>query len=61
MLGRAEAAEAELEKQAGQHRRELRRRAKEGQGALDELSRAKEMIRDLKLQVREVKCGREMF
>ncbi|KAG1657337.1 hypothetical protein FOA52_003760 [Chlamydomonas sp. UWO 241] len=52
LMGRAEAAEAELERAGGLHRRELRRRAKEAQAVTDELAAARETIRDLRHQVR---------
>ncbi len=48
---RVEAAEAEVERERGLHRRELRRRAKDGQDVADELNQAKETIRELRLQV----------
>ncbi|GLI61493.1 hypothetical protein VaNZ11_003821 [Volvox africanus] len=54
LQARLEAAEAELERERGVHRRELRRRAKEQQELVEELGRCKEVIRELKMRVRQL-------
>ncbi|KAG2447714.1 hypothetical protein HYH02_007174 [Chlamydomonas schloesseri] len=54
LQARVEAAEAELERERGLHRRELRRRAKEQQELVDELGRCKEQIRELKMRIRQL-------
>ncbi|GLC57436.1 Centrosomal protein CCDC61 [Pleodorina starrii] len=54
LQARLEAAEAELERERGLQRRELRRKAKEQQELVDELGRSKEVIRDLKMRVRQL-------
>ncbi|GFR50998.1 hypothetical protein Agub_g13324 [Astrephomene gubernaculifera] len=54
LQARVEAAEAELERERGLHRRELRRRAKEQQELIDELGRCKEQIRELKMRIRQL-------
>eukprot|EP00798_Chlamydomonas_sp_ICE-L_P030126 gene30126-35106_t len=51
---RTEHAEVELDKERGLQRRELRRKAKEMQEMGDELECAKETIRDLKAQIRQL-------
>ncbi|KXZ44868.1 VFL3 protein [Gonium pectorale] len=54
LQARVEAAEAELERERGLHRRELRRKAKEQQEVADELGRCKEQIRELKMRIRQL-------
>lgn len=54
LASRVEALEAELERERGLHRRELRRKAKEQQEMGDELGRAKELIRELKMRIRQL-------
>ncbi|EFJ40344.1 hypothetical protein VOLCADRAFT_84510 [Volvox carteri f. nagariensis] len=60
LQARLEAAEAELERERGVHRRELRRRAKEQQELIEELGRCKEVIRELKMRVRQLTEDTEM-
>ncbi|KAG2492361.1 hypothetical protein HYH03_009309 [Edaphochlamys debaryana] len=54
LQARVEAAEAELERERGLHRRELRRRGKEQQELVDEVGRCKEQIRELKMRIRQL-------
>ncbi|GAX84244.1 hypothetical protein CEUSTIGMA_g11667.t1 [Chlamydomonas eustigma] len=54
LIERCEVAEAELERERGLHRRELRRKAKEAVEVHEELLKSKEAIRDLKLQIRRL-------
>ncbi|PNH10242.1 Coiled-coil domain-containing protein 61 [Tetrabaena socialis] len=54
LQARVEAAEVELERERGLHRRELRRRGKEQQELVDEVGRCKEQIRELKMRIRQL-------
>lgn len=54
LQARAESLEADLQRERGLHRRELRKKAKDVHEAFEELAHSREQIRELKLHIRQL-------